>query len=214
MDHTRHANIFNAKSLSVSLVGAGGIGAATAVVLAKMGIQHMCIFDDDDVNEVNIATQLHKVSDIGNPKVIALGYLLLEFSDELTLKPVCSRVASDYFLQDFIVISAVDSIKARKDIWAAVKHTKTRWYLDARMAAEEFQLYTVRMTDPDWYDGMLAKQDDESIPDLPCTMKATIYTGFIAAGQIGAAVKAIAIGETPPRILTHNIRNNQLMVMQ
>ena len=52
MNHTRHMGIFQVPStFSVTLIGAGGIGATTALTLAKMGVRILQIFDDDTVSE-------------------------------------------------------------------------------------------------------------------------------------------------------------------
>ena len=52
------------------------MGATTALTLAKMGYRYMNIYDADVVSEENTGTQLHKPSDIGNAKVLALAYTL------------------------------------------------------------------------------------------------------------------------------------------
>lgn len=215
MDHTRHADIFRAENLSITLIGAGGIGAATALALAKMGVGMLTVWDDDTVCETNLPTQFHRLSDLGRLKVQALSQLVLDFSDDTEFVAVPDRVTPSgcWGLDDYIVISAVDSIKARKGIWQVVKQGNVRWYLDSRMAAEEFHLFTVDMLkSTDWYEQMLAAEDDTSVPDLPCTAKSTIFCGFIAAGQIGSAVKKIAVGQKNPRVLVHHIAANNLMV--
>ena len=59
MNHNRHVGIFQVPPhFSVHIVGAGGLGAMTALVLAKMGVRLMTVCDDDIVSEQNIPTQL------------------------------------------------------------------------------------------------------------------------------------------------------------
>lgn len=214
MDHTRHADLFRAEDLSVTLIGAGGIGASTALALAKMGVGHLTVWDDDTVSEVNLPTQLHRLSDLGRQKVQALNQLVFEFSDDTDFVAVADRVtpAGYWGLEDYIVISAVDSIKARKGIWQVVRQGKVRWYLDSRMAAEEFHLFCVDMHNYAWYEQMLAGEDDSSVPELSCTAKATIYTSFVSAGRIGLAVKRIATGQRNPRVFIYNIAADHLLV--
>lgn len=214
MDHTRHADIFRAESLSVTLVGAGGIGAATALALAKMGVGQLTVWDDDTVSEFNLPTQLHRLSDLGRLKVQALNQLILDFSDDTDFVAVPDRVIPEDHcgLEDYIVISAVDSIAARKGIWQSVKQGKVRWYLDSRMAAEEFHLFCVDMWDYAWYEQMLAGEDDTNVPELSCTAKATFYTALIASGRIGLAVKRIAMGQKNPRVFIYNIAADHLLV--
>ena len=64
-------------------MGAGGLGAITALALAKMGVVQMTVWDDDQVSPANIPTQLHPVSDIGMYKVDSLQQTLERFSDDI-----------------------------------------------------------------------------------------------------------------------------------
>ena len=105
-----------------------------------------------------------------------------------------------------IIISAVDSIWARQNIWQAVKRSAAGWYLDARMGSEVFQLYAVNLDgDTSWYDKALSEQSDATALEEPCTSKATIYTGFIGAGHLGSAVRKIITGRPLPHFTVHNI---------
>jgi len=38
------------------------------------------------------------------------------------------------------------------------------WYLDARMAAEEFQLHIVSREDPKWYDFLVMNEREGDVP--------------------------------------------------
>lgn len=214
MDHTRHIGIFSASMWSASLIGAGGIGAMTAIALAKMGLGEIAIYDGDTVDDVNIATQFHKLSDVGKPKAEALEDALHEYSGGVHISSYHEIVSGETIMpRADITISAVDSIQARKDIWQAVELQGPEWYLDTRMSAEFFQMYVVRQVNADWYDNLIKDQNDSEIPDEPCTSKATIYTACIAAGQIGATVRRIVTGQQEPGILAHDILNNSLMFL-
>ena len=60
MNHERHVGIYNVPTyFTVGIAGAGGLGAATALTLAKMGVVQMTVWDGDTVSEENIPTQLH-----------------------------------------------------------------------------------------------------------------------------------------------------------
>jgi molybdopterin/thiamine biosynthesis adenylyltransferase len=215
MDHTRHIGIFNAGRYSATLIGVGGIGAITALTLAKMGIGELILYDGDKVEEVNIPVQFHKLSDVGKPKAITVHRLIDEFADDLTLDHRYIRFNRGTILEPtHLMISAVDSIEARKDIWKAVWARKPIWYLDTRMSAEYFQMFVVNMNNTDWYEDTLERQDDSHIPDDPCTSKATIYTGCMAAGHIGAVVRRIVTERQKPGILTHDILNDQLNFLE
>jgi molybdopterin/thiamine biosynthesis adenylyltransferase len=213
VDHTRHIGIFDCSSLAVTLVGAGGIGAMTALMLAKMGVAHLVIYDGDTVSPENMPTQLHRLGDLGRGKVFGVEEIIQTFSDDTTVYPVDARVTANLSLSGTIVISAVDSIAARKDIWKATYRGSCAWYIDARMSAEEFQMHCVNMNDAaqvDKYAKMIDAEDDSKIPDIPCTAKATFFCAAIAAGQIGGAVRKIITGLHPAKYLIHNILNDKL----
>ena len=218
LDHTRHVGIFNASNLDVCLIGAGGIGAITAITLGKMGIHGLEIFDDDTVDDVNLATQFHRVSDIGSKKVRTVNNSVWDFSRAMP-QVYEQRITEESRLKPAdVFISTVDSIASRQGVWQAVKNSvvlddprlPSVWYLDARMGAEVFELFAVYMKDPDWYDVNISRAHDDDIPDLPCTSKATIYTANIAAGHIGAAIRRILTGKQKPGFLRHDILNNEL----
>jgi len=212
IDHTRHIGIFNASELNVCLIGAGGIGAITAITLGKMGVNTIYLYDDDFVDDINLATQYHRVSDVGLRKVRTVYNSVYEFS-RTNLVPLPQRVKPDSKLPVAdIYISAVDSIASRQDIWRALRKLDPEhgWYIDARMGAEVYEHYIVKLEDYHWYQMSLAAQDDNDFPDLPCTSKATIYTANIAAGHIGAAIRRILTGKQKPGFLTHGIFNNTI----
>ncbi len=217
MDHTRHQEIYNLSKTGVTLIGAGGIGAVTGLAIAKMGISWIAIYDDDQVDEVNIPTQFHKGSDIGMDKAEALMHTICEFTDMSyeMVHPFVERVDGNTTLAGKIVISAVDSIKARKDIWKAITYSKAKYYLDARMSAQQFHLYCVDLSDDrmsEHYYNLITFENDEDIPDEPCTAKATIFCAMTAAGHISNALKRISNKEEQPFHLIHLIQTDEIFV--
>jgi molybdopterin/thiamine biosynthesis adenylyltransferase len=197
-------------SFSVTLIGAGGIGATTALALAKMGVKHIVVWDDDFVSDENIPTQLHRVSDVGDAKVVGLHETLFTYADSLTVELFQDRVGPSASLRSSLVVSAVDSITARQEIWKALRNenSATWHYLDARMAAEEYQHFLIDMQDSravQSYEDKLMAMDENSAPDLPCTGKATFYTAMLAAGHVGTQVRNIVRGEAKSHRLVHDI---------
>jgi molybdopterin/thiamine biosynthesis adenylyltransferase len=218
IDHTRHIGIFYAKDYSVVLIGAGGIGAISAVTLGKMGVGRLHIYDVDTVEDVNVATQFYDVSDIGISKINAITAKVENTSDANVIGHNV-RVLQDFYLPSAdIYISGVDSIKSRKDIWDAVCRSWLsnghNWYVDARMSSEYLQVYVVNSAKPEFYTQSLEGQSDDDIPDEPCTSRATIYTGCIAAGVIGSIVRKIITHKQDTGILTYDIIENRMLWME
>jgi len=209
---TRHSGIFNANTAYITMIGVGGIGSFAAIVFGKMGVGDLYLKDKDVIEDVNIATQLLPFNEIDEEKAKIVAGMVEYFGGQAKFE--ASNVTSDTDpgeITNQIIVSGVDSIKARKTIWEIVKKTESQWYLDARMAAEEFHIFCVDMEDPEWYDKALSENDDDSIPDLPCTEKATIYTGAMAAGHLGSYIRMIVTGITPPHFMVHNILNQTIV---
>lgn len=214
MDHTRHIGIFAPLEGRITFIGCGGIGSASVFGVAKMLDGELDLFDGDDVEEINIATQYHNTVNIGMNKAVALAESVHHQSDSCIVRGHAMYFPNPdfpYRTSEF-VISGVDSIKSRKHIWYALIDKTWRWYLDARMSAEKFQLYTVDHRDCDWYDEMLSSQDDNDIPEIACTAKATVYTASFAAGHIGKTLRLISTGRTPPKFLEHDIIMERITV--
>lgn len=54
----------------VAVVGAGGLGSPALLYLAAAGVGHLTVIDDDRVDLTNLQRQvIHRVEDLGNPKV-------------------------------------------------------------------------------------------------------------------------------------------------
>lgn len=214
MQHTRHIGIFNAAPLTCTVIGAGGIGAFTAFTLAKMGVGFLNIIDGDIVASENLATQFHALESLGMNKAEALKGEILRYADDTEIITTPERIAADGHLYGHIVISAVDSIASRKAIWSAVCHGRVRWYLDARMAAEEFHLFAVDMNRGwGWYSTIIDRETDENIQEIPCTQKSTIFCSALSAAIVGRTVRMIATGITPPRYFVQNLITDTVFSM-
>jgi tRNA A37 threonylcarbamoyladenosine dehydratase len=70
---TRQSDLIPEAILStpITVVGAGAIGSFTVLTLAKMGFNNITVFDDDEIDFVNINNQFYRISDIGKKKVDA-----------------------------------------------------------------------------------------------------------------------------------------------
>jgi len=214
MNHIRHMRIHRSVP-PITLIGAGGVGSPLSVAISKMGCPEITLFDGDIVSEENIPTQFHPHHLIGQAKVTSVKLMVDLFSDETEVDMWATTV--DHFttpetIVNPIVISAVDTIKARQDIWTVVGRSNALWYIDMRMAAEQINIYIVDLKqDASWYSNYVFGQSDEIVPDLPCTSKATIYCGLMAAGHAANIVKRITMKQPVPRGLVHHIANNILI---
>jgi molybdopterin/thiamine biosynthesis adenylyltransferase len=182
-------------TFEISLIGAGGLGSPIALALVKMGCPRISVFDADRVEPHNLPNQLYRLDDIGSAKVDALARLLREFAPA-EVSTFEEMVAERSFTG--IVISAVDSMAARQEIWQRCirYNAKVPMYLDARMGGEVGRLLTVSPTNPlsiEAYEATLFADEDGM--DDPCTAQSTIYATFGIAALVGNQVKRYVRGE-------------------
>ena len=215
MNYERQRDIVNQSLISrypVSLIGCGAIGSAVAMALAKMGVNYFTLYDEDGVNEVNLSNQMYRIGDLGDFKVDALGGIIKGYNPDA----VINAINKDYYGQPLtqIVIVATDSMRSRQKVWEQFcVQSQCGYYIEARMGAEEGQIYTFRKVtksdtalvlipyiseeDKAFYWERLYS-DIEAVP-LPCTGKAVIYNVFMIASLVCRAFKATIHNEPFPR---------------
>ena len=201
----------NFRNLHFAIIGCGGIGSPTAMVLTKMGVGSIELWDDDSVECHNLPNQLFPVNDVGMKKVDSLRQVCYTFSKaELTVHP--ERFDSTKEIRG-VVISAVDTMAARKEIWERVKYNPSvPFYIEARMGAELGRIHSFVPSNPAdirWYEQTLYSDEEAEI--LPCTARAIIYNIFIIAGLIARQVKRFARGEAREKELIFDLATMTLL---
>ena len=194
--------------LRILIIGAGGIGAPSALSLAKMGVKTLTIYDFDEVSNENIGPQMYGPADVGRPKVEVLKEFLgkqapwtkvLAYNDRFVGQPIdCD-----------IMIAAVDSLQVRNELWRRVLQTseKPELYIDPRMGAEVLTIFSVIPGKDDrWYRKTLEGEAMEAV----CTAKSTFYTGFTAGAFVSQVVKAHVADERTTAEFNFDMRYLQM----
>lgn len=185
---------------SVTVVGCGGIGSFAAFALAKLGVQKMALVDFDTVEEHNIPNQLFRIhgegaligpehGDIGLTKTNALAMNILDFAGIEVEEH--NQDLNDGVPLNEVVISALDSMAARKALWEQVKYkAKCKLFLDGRLGGQHIVLYAVNPISPEDIAGYEATlhSDDEGL-ELPCTARSVIDVGFSVGSLIARSVR-------------------------
>jgi NAD(P)-dependent dehydrogenase (short-subunit alcohol dehydrogenase family) len=206
------------KDKPVTVIGAGGIGAATVVALAKTGFENITVYDFDTVEEHNLPNQLLPMW-VGDQdtmewgKATALFHLVHDVAD-IAITPINERY-TDQPLGEIviaaIVIAAVDSLDTRQSIWEQVQSSMdTLFFLDGRMAITSMDLYAIDMMDEEAvnkYEESLTGKAEE----LPCTARATMFNSFIIAGHLVALLVAYLNGWQYPWRFYYNVRSFQTL---
>jgi ThiF family len=195
MDYTRQRDWFDPDKTdaSVTIVGCGGIGSFAAFALAKLGVQRITLVDYDMVDEHNVPNQLFGWRQVNQSKVSALARTLGAYSGDFA--PTYPRLYEQPLQEGVplsdVVVSALDSMSARADLWQQVKYkVRCKLFLDARLGGEHVILYAVNPCRPDdaaGYERTLYSDDEAS--ELPCTARSIIDVGFAVGSLITRAVR-------------------------
>ena len=199
MDNSKYKSRFKSASwyenqppLDVGILGLGGTGSWSALFLSRLlGYDNnLYIVDFDRYEPNNLSGQFVTTKDIGKYKTEVLSAHMINFSDHY-----CDISNGEYkkdSLASDIIFCCFDNMKARKiafDIWKQHLLTGSGEYLkvfiDQRLEAEHFQIFTVLPKDIDKYEKYLFK--DSEVPDVDCTLKQTTHVAAMCAS------KAVAI---------------------
>ena len=190
----------------ITVIGAGAIGSAVTVGLAKMGCSDLTVWDNDRLDEVNIPNQLCKPSMVGSLKVDALAELVEELTD-VEIKKIPRRYSGQYL--EGVVIVAVDTMTTRLNVWKRIKlNPKIPLLIDARMGAEFARIYTIHpmnIVETDFYEHNLYNGDEAE--HLPCSGRSIIYCPTVIAGLVTLIIKQYAVNHPIPRELLLDLPN-------
>jgi len=178
---TRQFDILNPRDIKIDIVGAGGIGSTTCLLLAKMGFDNITVHDFDLVEEHNINTQMFKEDDLDRPKVEALRDNVKELTG-IEIKINNNKI--DKIEDAEVLITALDNMEGRKSIF---ENSKYNFYIDPRMGGQVFYIYSFYNGDDDRYKKTFFT--DEEAEETVCTAKAIAYNTFGIASYVSNIVK-------------------------
>ena len=187
-DYSRQTDIFNprASQPAIKIIGAGSVGSFITLALAKMGLEDIEIWDGDRVETHNLPNQFYRLQDLGEAKVKALLKIIKMYEGiDIKAHPV------PFNGQDLkgIVISAVDSMDARRFVWGQIKgQRKISNYIDTRMGGNLMRIYSVQPRgECKFYESTLSKKN--KLEELPCTGRTILYNVLAISGLVGNLVK-------------------------
>jgi molybdopterin/thiamine biosynthesis adenylyltransferase len=190
LDFARQYRLVDFSKLEASLVGCGGLGSKIAIELGKSGLSILHLFDSDKIEPHNIPNSAFDVDNIGRSKVEVLAERLTNYHVQV----LSNDNYSNEKLQK-VVISAVDSIQVRKDIFkqVAIQSENIDFYIDARMGGESGNVLIIDPCKEDqikWYqDNWLFEEQEVQQPR--CGEETTSYTTSIVAGIVVANLNSL-----------------------
>lgn len=194
----------------IFIIGAGATGSFTALTLAKMGLTDIRIFDGDTIEEHNFPNQMYPLRTLGINKTEALKSVVEEFTGT-EIKTIPRMYKSEPLRG--IVISALDTMKGRKQIYKNACKGNVKLLLDPRAGPELFRLLTVDLsleTEKKWYEENL--YSDEEALEAPCTARSIIYSMLLISAYVCRQVKLYLMNEEYKRDIYVDMKNNLLWV--
>lgn len=178
--------------------GAGSVASMAVLGAAKMGMKDIVVWDGDVVESHNTPMSLYAPSDVGRLKVDALQERVH------TLTGVMINTHAKYFargdIRNCMVLAAVDTMKARRAIWRAVRKTDTvPLMFDTRTAATYVEVLTIqpfKKGDILRYERLLFPESEAVRQN--CGMHGIIFASMQAAVTVTANIANYCNGNAHP----------------
>jgi len=186
----------------VTVVGAGGIGSPVVWLLAKLGLRRITVIDGDRVELHNLPTTMYSKTTLGLHKVLALRKTVKRGTG-VTIRAVVGKFRGGKLPKTDILISAVDSMDARRMLFRAARLQKIPFFVDGRIGGEKLRVYSIYMKDV--HDRRLYKSTlvpNSRVSPLPCTAQQVPDVGYMVSSMIVRAVRCwVATGRWIPEIV-------------
>jgi len=202
--YSRQLDIINVDELNVpiNVIGAGGIGSWTALLLAKIGCPDIRVYDFDLVEEHNCASQFFEESQIGKTKVEALQENVLKQTG-IKISTFDAEVENE--ISSGIVILAIDSMEERIRLGELYKD-KDIYIIDGRMGGLQLEIYSCHSI---LYPSTTVNPDD--VHQDACTAKAISFNCAVIGGLVVNQVRLFLKGKKQDGQLTYLFDENKLL---
>ena len=192
IDYSRQDKLFDPKQqkFKVTVAGIGSVGSFVALLLAKMGIKDITVYDFDVVEMGNIPAQIYRVIDTvtasGNEisKCESLSNIIKEFSDvEIKIKniKIDEKTVIEPSLNEIFIL-CLDSFESRKIVYNKLRDYPCK-IIDTRMGGEEFSIYVLDCDDKKRC-RIYEKQFDKKPSTLKCGERSIVYTVTSIASEV------------------------------
>ncbi len=169
----------------IIIAGIGGIGSNVAFQLARMIPANLTLYDDDNVEMINMAGQLFSSNNIGESKVNAIANMIYDYTSMKQVLAIKDKFTSDKEPGD-IMICGFDNMRARRTFFNSwYNHISDKseeerckcLYLDGRLSMDTLQILCIRGDDQyniERYEREFLFADYEADTTI-CSMKQTTY---------------------------------------
>ena len=192
------------KQSSVLVLGAGGLGCASAQYLATAGVGHITLIDDDHVELSNLQRQvLHNDNDIGRKKVDSAAQSLTQLNPHLSLDTRDKRLSDDELKllveSHTLVLDASDNVETRNQLNRLCFLSKTPLVSGAAIRMEgQISVFTYQDSNEPCYQCLSSLFGNAALSCVEAGVMAPVV-GIIGATQALEAIKVIANFGTPKK---------------
>lgn len=169
----------------IIVAGVGGIGSNLCFQLARMIPANMTLYDNDNVEMVNMAGQLYSYEDIGKAKVDAMADMISKYTAMRQVNAIKGMFTSETEPGD-IMMCGFDNMIARKiffESWCehirdkSDEDKKKCLFLDGRLSMNDLQVLCIRGDDN--YNILRYNREflfsDSEADETVCSRKQTTY---------------------------------------
>lgn len=167
-------------NIPIHIIGVGGIGSWCALTCAKMGCQDITVYDMDEVENHNVASQFYRHDQLGQQKLDAIVQNVFDYTGTRIL---ARSAQADGDIDKGIVIIAVDSMERRHEL-AEIYKDRDIYIIDGRMGGLQLEIYSVEASK---YTQTLAPLD--GVDHDACTARAISFNCAVIGGLVANQVR-------------------------
>ncbi len=185
MEFLRQLELFNPGDFNtpVHIIGAGATGSWLTLLLTKIGVSDITVYDFDVIEDHNLPNQFFPLKAVGKYKVDALRREV-QHQTGITIKTQNIEVTGDTPLEG-IVFVLTDSMKSRSEIFKkAIKNNPSvQMMVETRMGLEHGRIYCINPTDKtqvERYEATLYSDEDAEVSACGASQSVAITAVGIA----------------------------------
>ncbi|PQJ63954.1 molybdopterin-synthase adenylyltransferase MoeB [Vibrio chagasii] len=192
------------KQGSILVLGAGGLGCASAQYLATAGVGKLTLIDDDVVELSNLQRQvLHTDADIGKKKVVSAAESLQLLNPHLRVETVDHRLDDEALAKlieaHSLVLDASDNVETRNQLNRLCYASKTPLVSGAAIRMEgQISVFTYQDDNAPCYQCLSTLFGSGALSCVEAGVMAPVV-GIVGAVQAMEAIKVIAVYGQPKK---------------
>lgn len=224
MNFSRQMELYDAEYErdDISVIGVGATGSWVALLLSKLGVKFLQLFDMDIIEEHNVPNQLYGKDDCNKLKTkICRNYCnklgsgvttVLESPQVITPENFVNMIASD------TVFCLVDSMSARKELFdAALSSRNISTWIETRMGLTGYRIYMIDLNNQkevDKYKETLYSDDEAEVSACGASQSVVTTAMQCASHAVGLWLAKKNNAEYIPNEIIFDVHSSFIMSRQ